>query len=279
MRTSKEPHFHTKQSLDYSSPSRPSLGSMAPVPQSHQWGGIADLKSLIHHMIKGTPVKELPPVPDIPALFTDSIYRVCGAPPGSLCTMSHVATAVIHLFPLSHGSKVGLTGGQSSVTYGLLSKVLSPKETRERAKQATEKKNAAAPKAAAAVDEGDKPKDEKPMVVRVVCHDTENLAGKGRSRNRGDIHSGKVWVSEPLNRGTVDSFIHPVLHISCINIYQLQIPPPLALRWNVIPHSTVRIKPVKSAIKVASLIRLQPLTPLVSLMCKNFLKRYNLCTC
>lgn len=200
MRTSKEPHFHRKQSLDYSSPSQPSLGSMAPVPQSHQWGGIADLKSLLHHMIKGTPVKELPPVPNIPALFTDSIYRVCGAPPGSLCTMSHVATAVIHLFPLSHRLKFGLTGGQSSVTYGLLSKVLSPKESRERAKQAMEKKNAAAPKgaaAAAAVNEGDKLKDEKTMVVRVVCHDTENLSGKGRCRNKGDIHSGKVWVSEP----------------------------------------------------------------------------------
>lgn len=51
-------------------------------------------------------------------------------------------------------------------------------------------------------------------------------------------------------------------------VYQFQIPPPLALRWNIIPHSAVRIKPVKSAIKVASLIRLQPLIPLVSLMCE-----------
>lgn len=219
MRTSKEPHFHRKQSLDHSPASQPSLGSRAPVPQSHQWGGIADLKSLFHHIIMGAPVKELPTVPNIPALFTDSIYRVCGAPPGSLCTMSHVATAVIHLFPLSHGLKVGLTGGQSSVTYGLLSKVLSPKETRDRAKQTVEKKkNAAAPEAAAAaaVDEGDKPKDEKTMVVKVVCHDAENLAGKGRCRSKGDIHSGKVWVSEPLSRRTAGSFIH---HKSCASYY------------------------------------------------------------
>lgn len=42
-----------------------------------------------------------------------------------------------------------------------------------------------------------------------------------------------------------------------------QVPPPLALRWNIVPHSTVRIKPVKSAIKVASSVRLQALKVLV----------------
>lgn len=88
-------------------------------------------------MVKGTydPVKELPLVPDVPALLTDSVYRMCGAPPDSLCTISHAATGVIHLFPWSHGLNAGLTGGQSPMTYGLLSKVPSPKEARDRVKQ------------------------------------------------------------------------------------------------------------------------------------------------
>lgn len=192
-----------EKNVDYSSPSGLSLESMTPVPQSHQWGGIADLKSLLRHMIKGDPVKELPPVPNVPALLTDSIYRVCGVPPGSLCTISQVATGVIHLFPLSHGLKVGLTGGQSSVTYGLLSKVPSPKEARDRAKQAMEKKkNVGVTKAAATVNEGDETKDEDAMVVRVVCH--KKLAGKERCHSKGEIHSGRVWVSVLLNRATAD---------------------------------------------------------------------------
>lgn len=41
-------------------------------------------------------------------------------------------------------------------------------------------------------------------------------------------------------------------------------PQPLATRLNITPHSTVRIKPVKSTIKIASSIRLQPLKPAVS---------------
>lgn len=125
------------------------------------------------------------------------------------------------------------------MTYGLLSNVLSPKETRERAKKAMEKKNAAVPKAAAAaVDEGDKPKDEKTMVVRVVCHDTENLAGKGRCRNKGDIHSGKVWVSEPLTRGTADSFIHLKSCASYLLYKRLSISDPSTLGPQVECHPT-----------------------------------------
>ncbi|TKS88479.1 Peroxisome biogenesis factor 1 [Collichthys lucidus] len=211
----------------------PSLKSMSPIPQSHQWGGIADLKSLLRYMIKGSydPVKELPPVPDIPALITDSVYRVCGAPPDSLCTISQVATGVIHLFPLSHKLNTGPTGVQSPVTYGLMSKVPCPKETRDRTKQAMKKKkNSGVTKAAATADGEEEMKEEEIMVVRVVCHGAEMLAGKQRSR--GEIHSGRVWM-----------------------------PQPLATRMNIIPHSTVRIKPVKSTIKIASSIRLQPLKP------------------
>lgn len=196
LRASEKQHFHSQQNMDHSSLSGPSLKSMSPIPQSHQWGGIADLKSLLRYMIKGSydPVKELPPVPDIPALITDSVYRVCGAPPDSLCTISQVATGVIHLFPLSHKLNTGPTGVQSPVTYGLLSKVPCPKETRDRTKQAMEKKkNSGVTKAAATADGEEEMKEEEIMVVRVVCHDTEMLAGKQRSR--GEIHSGRVWVS------------------------------------------------------------------------------------
>ncbi|XP_038580870.1 peroxisome biogenesis factor 1 [Micropterus salmoides] len=236
-RTGEKQHFHRQQSMDLSSQSGKSLESPSPFPQSHQWGGIADLKSLLRYMITGTynPVKELPPVPEVPALLTDSIYRVCGAPPDSLSTISHVATGVIHLFPWSHGMNAGLAGGgQSPVTYGLLSKVVSPKEARDKAKQAMEKKKAAGiSKVAATVGEGEEMKEEEAMVVRVVCHSTEKLVGKEISRSKGEIHSGRVWI-----------------------------PQPLTMRLNIIPHSTIRIKPVKSTIKVASSIRLQPLKPL-----------------
>ncbi|XP_020487237.2 peroxisome biogenesis factor 1 [Labrus bergylta] len=215
-------------------PSGPSLESIATVPQSQQWSGIADMKSLLSYLIKGTQdrVKELPPTPELPVLLTDSVYRVCGSPPDSLYTISQVATGVIHLFPWSQSLDAGPPGGQSPVTYGLISKVPSPKESRDRAKQAMEKKKNAAVTKGAADGEGNR-KEEEAMVVRVVCHGIEKLTGKDRSLNKGEIHSGRVWI-----------------------------PPPLAIRLNIIQHSTVRIKPVKSTIKVASSIRLQPLNPL-----------------
>ncbi len=194
--TSKKQHFHGQNNMDLSSPTGKSLESTS-VPQSHQWGGIADLKSLLRYMIKGTydPIKELPPVPDVPALLTDSIHRVCGAPPDSLCTVNHIATSVVHLFPWSHGLNAELTGGQSPVTYGLLSKIPSPKEARDRAKHAMEKKkNTGVTKVAAPADGGEEMKEEEAMVVRVVCHGTEKLAGNERSHSKGEIHSGRVWV-------------------------------------------------------------------------------------
>uniref|UniRef100_A0A3B4TZW5 Peroxisomal ATPase PEX1 n=1 Tax=Seriola dumerili TaxID=41447 RepID=A0A3B4TZW5_SERDU len=238
VRSSEKQHLHREKIPDLSSSVGQSLENTPHVPQSHQWGGIADLRSLLRYMIKGTydPIKELPPVPGIPALLTDSTYRVSGVPPDSLCTISHVATGVIHLFPWRQGLNAGLIGGQSPVTYGLLSKVPSPKETRDKAKQAMDKrKNTGVTKVAASVDGGEKMKEEEVMVVRVVCHCIEKLAGKQRSPNKGEIHSGRVWI-----------------------------PQPLPVRLNIVPHSTVRIKPVKSTIKVASIIRLKPLKPLVS---------------
>uniref|UniRef100_A0A668AH40 Peroxisomal ATPase PEX1 n=1 Tax=Myripristis murdjan TaxID=586833 RepID=A0A668AH40_9TELE len=204
-----------------------------------QWGGIADLKSLLRYMLKGPydPVKEVPPVPDIPALLTDSVYRVCGTPPNSLCTINHATTGVVHLFPWGQGVDVGSPAGHSAVTYGMLSKVPSPKELKNKAKQAVDnKKNNGVPKAAAAAqDKGDEVKEEEAVVVRLVCHHMEKLAGKQRCANRGQIHCGRVWI-----------------------------PQHLLTRLNIMPHLTVRIKPVRSPVKVASTIRLQPLKPLVS---------------
>lgn len=185
-------HFTENQAVDSSS-SGPSLESIPPVSQSHQWGALGDLKSLLHYMIKGPEsVKELPSVPDIPALFTDSLHRVCGKPPGSLCTISQIVAGVIHLFPVTHESKFMLASGPPSVTYGLLSRVLSPKEARDKAKQATEKKKNSDSLGAASAD--GEMKNEQAVVVRVVCHDTDSC------RNGRKINSGQVWVSVRINK-------------------------------------------------------------------------------
>lgn len=187
--------FHRQPNMDFSSPSGPSSETASSTSDSHQWGGIADLKSLFHHMIKGAydPVKEQPPLPEIPALLMDSLYRVCGAPPHSLSTISHVATNAIHIYPWSHSFNARLSEGHSSITYGLLSKVPSPKETRDRTKEAMEKKKKARVTKETATPEGEEVKEEEAMVVRAVCHCTKLLGCKERSK--GEIHSGRVWVS------------------------------------------------------------------------------------
>ncbi|XP_072226452.1 peroxisomal ATPase PEX1 [Leuresthes tenuis] len=225
-RSSQHQHFHSHQDANYTCPSGPSSESTPSIPHSQQWGGIADLRSILRHMIKGTydPVKEPLPVPDIPSVFSDSIYRVCNAPPNSLCTVNHIVAGVIHTFPWSPCLSATLSGGQSPVTYGLLSKVPSPKEMRDRTKQAMEKKRNGG------VGKEEEVKEQEAMVVRVVCHGTEVLAGSKKCQSKKEIHSGRVWI-----------------------------PQPLASRLNIRPHSAVRLKPVKTAIKVASNIRLQPL--------------------
>lgn len=184
-------HFTENQTVDYSSSSSsfsgPSLESIPPISQSHQWGPLGDLKSLLRYMIKGPEsVKELPPVPDIPALFTDSLHRVCAKPPGSLCTISQIVAFVIHLFPVTSESRFMLASGPPSVTYGLLSRVLSPKEVRGKEKN----KNSDSLGAASAKGVT---KNEEAVVVRVVCHDTDSC------RNGRKINSGQVWVSVCTN--------------------------------------------------------------------------------
>ncbi|KAM9738387.1 peroxisomal ATPase PEX1 isoform 1-T1 [Menidia menidia] len=210
---------------------RSSSETTSSFPHSQQWGGIADLKSLLRHMITGSydPVKEPPPVPDIPSLFPDSTFRVCNSPPDSPGSISYIPSGVIHMFPWSPALNTSLVGGPSPVTYGLLTKVPSPKEMRDRKKQSVEKKkNGGVGKDGAPGKEG---KEEEGQVVRVVCHCIDMLTDSRMCQRNKEIHRGRVWIPE-------------------------------ASKLNIPPHSAVRIKPVKTAVKVASNIRLQPLKPL-----------------
>ncbi|XP_015227895.1 PREDICTED: peroxisome biogenesis factor 1 isoform X1 [Cyprinodon variegatus] len=228
----------TRSSLDrpdasQSSASKPISDNIPCSDISQHRGGITDLKSLLRHVIRGSyyQVKEHPPVPNIPVIFPDSIYRVCGFPPDPLCTINHIANGVIHIFPWSLSLNTTIRGGQSVVTYGRLFKVLSPKEAKEKSKQGTEKRKNGGGENDRGMNQREEAKGEEATVVRVVCHEAEMLE---RGHSKGKIHSGRVWI-----------------------------PQPLACKLNIQPHSSVRIKPVKSVVKVASDIRLQPLTSLL----------------
>lgn len=218
LKQSKNPQQHHRQQ----NPDSSHLSAQ----QNQQWGGIADLRSLLRYMLTGGPVKEIPCVPNIPAVITDSLYRVCGAPPDLLCTISHFATDVVHVFPINHGLKVTTTGGQSQITYGVLSKVPFRKDAKEKAKQESKKNT---PKVTGNAGE-ETVKEEEAVVVRVVYRGTETSPHKSL---KGAIHNGKVWI-----------------------------PQMLATRLKISQHSTVQIKPVKSAVKVASMIQLQLLKPM-----------------
>jgi len=192
-------------------------GHDRPPPASAQaWGGdgggvIADLKGLVRYLFTGArdPAAEaVPAVPDVPALLPAAVHRVCRQPPNALCTINPGAAAVVHLFPWSEtvGSSSGLS--RSAVTYGLLSKVPSPQEAKDGAKSAEVKKkkkkkknnNTGAPKVGQEVlkeqEEDDEEEEEggkeEVAVVRVVCHHVEELQD---SRNCGEVHAGRVWVS------------------------------------------------------------------------------------
>uniref|UniRef100_A0AAZ3NQ93 Peroxisomal ATPase PEX1 n=1 Tax=Oncorhynchus tshawytscha TaxID=74940 RepID=A0AAZ3NQ93_ONCTS len=206
--------LHRQPNFDLSPSSRSSQefsvqGTGLPVEQHpnaaalqspRQWGGIADVKSLVRYMLTGNcdPVRETPPIPTIPALLSDSVFRVCRAPPVSPGPLS-ATHGVAHILPWGQQMGGNIHGGQPAVTYGLLSKVLSPKEVRERAKQAMEKKKGGgagdAPQPGGAGGVGDREEKEDATVVKVVCHLTEGLKGKQGSSREGELHSGRVWVS------------------------------------------------------------------------------------
>lgn len=214
--------------------------------QGHPWGGIADLKSLVRYMLTGAynPEREMPPVPAIPALLGDSAYRVCQSPLRSFCPDS-VSHNVIHLLPWGKNTSDAFRG-QSVVTYGLLSKVPSPKEVRDHAKQIMEKRRKSGggggrgggQSSGGGVGDGEKVKEvekveEEVSMVKVVCHHVESLRSKQRSSRGGELHCGLAWIPEALST-----------------------------RLGVDLHSTVRIKPVKTSPKVAFSVNLQPLKPL-----------------
>ncbi|XP_059898668.1 peroxisome biogenesis factor 1 isoform X1 [Gadus macrocephalus] len=227
------PYRHPSSEPPPSSPRPPSPA------QNQQWGGIGNLTGLMRYLFTGAvgPAKEtMPSVPELPALFSASLLRVCHQPPNALCTINPGAAAVVHLFPWNETVDTGCSIlSQSAVTYGLLSKIPTPKEARDGAKRATEpKKNAGALKVGeelAKEQQQEEVEEGKELaVVRVVCHHVEELQD---DQNRGEIHSGRVWITQHL-----------------------------ATSMKIDPHSTVRIQPVESTVTVASGVRLQPLEPL-----------------
>uniref|UniRef100_A0A6Q2XV88 Peroxisomal ATPase PEX1 n=1 Tax=Esox lucius TaxID=8010 RepID=A0A6Q2XV88_ESOLU len=205
---------------------------------------------LVRYMLTGNrdPVKETPSIPTVPPLLPDSAFRVCrGWPmsPDPLCGPH----GVVHIQPRGrlteghltegHLTEGHLSGSRTAVTYGVLSKMLSPKEARESAKLAMEEKKKKKKKSGGAHQPsgggaGDREEEEgEGTVVKVVCHHPEKLNGKPESSRQGEVHGGSIWIPQSLRAG---------LHIDI--------------------HSSVRIKPIKSTPKVATSIHLQPLQQL-----------------
>lgn len=151
---------------------------------------MADLRSLLKYLFMGKyePAKEIPEVPIIPAVFQDCVLRVCGSPPAAI---SHLSSSYggVHVFPW-HQSDCWSTG-QPVLTYGKLSNIHSPKEVREQAKQAMEKKKSSGSQTDTDMQE----QAEESVVVRMICHDVENLQLDRRSCKLGEIYSGRIWVS------------------------------------------------------------------------------------
>ncbi|XP_077599080.1 peroxisomal ATPase PEX1 [Stigmatopora nigra] len=205
------PHY---SNLDAPSTAKPPLQTLPPPTQ--EWGGI---KSLFTYLTKGSshPVREVPSVPEVPILLPDALYRVCGSSPPCLTTASHVAPGVLHIFPRSSTSDLDVAASKPELTYGLLSKIPSPKE-----KAKEEKKKTAADRVEEVKDQ--ELKQEATTLVRLVCHEIDELRN-----TEATIHCGSVWI-----------------------------PPVLAARLQILPHSIVRIKPVTSMVKIASAIQLQP---------------------
>ncbi|XP_016359747.1 peroxisome biogenesis factor 1-like [Sinocyclocheilus anshuiensis] len=193
------------------------------------WGGIADLKSLVRYLFtRGfEPAKENVTVPTIPTILKDCILRTCGTPPRSV---SHLGSCHgdVHILPWN--LQENWNPGQSALTYGRLSKILSPKELREKVKQAMEKKKIR--------DGPHKWNDteehkENVVVVRMLCHNIKRLQEDQKFNKCEDIYSGRVWIPKVLQR-----------------------------RLKIDPRSAVRIQPLKSMPRVAEAVMVQPLKPL-----------------
>ncbi|XP_059365717.1 peroxisomal ATPase PEX1-like [Carassius carassius] len=196
------------------------------------WGGIADLKSLVRYLFTGgfEPVKELVAVPTVPTILKDCILRTCGTHPRSV---SHLGSCHgdVHILPWNLQEQENWNPGQSALTYGRLSKILSPKELREKVKQAMEKK-----KIRDGPHNGNDTEEHKEnaVVVRMLCHNIKRLQEDQKFNKCEDIYSGRVWIPKVLQR-----------------------------RLRIDPRSAVRIQPLKSKPRVAEAVMVQPLQPLV----------------
>ncbi|KAK2836406.1 hypothetical protein Q7C36_014275 [Tachysurus vachellii] len=204
-----------------------SLTDQPDCSQSHR-GGMADLRSLLKYLFLGKyePAKEIPEVPIIPAVFQGCVLRVCGSPPA---VISHLSSSHggVHVFPW-HQSDC-LSTAQPVLTYGRLSKISSPKEVREQAKQAMDKKKSSSPQ----TDTDTQEQAEESVVVRMICHNRENLQLDQRSCKLGDLYSGRIWIPSRLRD-----------------------------RLSIDTHSAVKVCPLTCTPKVALAVSLQPVHPL-----------------
>lgn len=194
-----EPRQHLQhQNVDVTSSSssivhREPLGDHLESPSEGHWGGIADLKSLVRYLFtRGfEPSKENLAVPTIPTILKDCILRTCGTPPSSV---SHLGSCHgdVHILPWNLQEQENWNPGQSALTYGRLSKILSPKELREKIKQAMEKK-----KIRDGPHKGNDAEEckENAVVVRMLCHNIKRLQEDQKFNKCEEIYSGKVWVS------------------------------------------------------------------------------------
>ncbi|KAM9494566.1 peroxisomal ATPase PEX1 [Clarias gariepinus] len=191
-------------------------------------GGMAELRSLLRYVFTGKyePAKEIPEVPCIPVVFQDCVLRVCKSPPAAI---SHLGSSHgdVHVFPWHESDR--WSRGQSVLTYGRLSKIQSPKEMREQARRALEKKKSSGSQ----IDTEMQEHTEESVVVRMICHDVQKLQLDQTFCKVGEIYSGKVWIPSNL-RG----------------------------RLSVDTHCAVKIRPLRCTPKVALAVSLQPLHPL-----------------
>uniref|UniRef100_A0A8C1TNG7 Peroxisomal ATPase PEX1 n=1 Tax=Cyprinus carpio TaxID=7962 RepID=A0A8C1TNG7_CYPCA len=226
---SEEPSQHLQyQNIDVTSSSSsvvhqdPISGHLESLNEAH-WGGIADLKGLVRYLFtRGfEPAKENLAVPTIPNILKDCILRTCGTPPGSV---SHLGSCHgdVHILPWN--LQENWNPGQSALTYGRLSKILSPKELREKVKLAMEKK-----KIRDGPHKGNDTEEHKEntVVVRMLCHNMKRLQEDQKFNKCEEIYSGRVWVSysiQAVNEKEEDiqtaflNWLHALSHqpLSCL---------------------------------------------------------------
>ncbi|KAG9279784.1 peroxisome biogenesis factor 1 [Astyanax mexicanus] len=239
----KNPVLQRQQNIDRGSSSTPSSTGTDSFsesihnqlePSQRHWAGVPDLQSLVRYVFTGKyePAKEIPEVPTVPAVFPDCVLRVCGTPPGAIRHLdpNH---GDVHMLPWDQIQYDYWSTQQPVLTYGRVSKIHSPKEVREQAKQAMEKKksgNCSQPK-----KEAQEPVEES-VVVKILCHNTEKLEADQRSSGMREIYCGKVWIPNILRS-----------------------------RLSIGLHSAVRVRPLTCTPAVAQAVLLQPLRTLTEI--------------